>query len=219
MTGVMCSSARAVCPIATTVLEVGTVSERSGTLTADQFRLVNRSAAPWLTLWLISNFEVGRAYAVGSMAGGTYIFADDDRGQYETTGKGMAAWRKDRSAPEVTVTWGEVKRWIESLPRPTRETAAALLLDGRELQRAYPSPYPGIGRQYAWDRPEGCTPEERKRDMADLHAANAKRALEVEAWQGEKAEHDRMVQRFLTALEPDEEPSDLLELLAAGVAS
>lgn len=182
-------------------------------VTAEQFRLVDRSTAPWLTLWLIADFEGGRSHAVAGQGGGTYHFGDD-RGQYGTTGKGMSAWRRDREKPDVSVTWGEVKRWVESLPASTRETAAALLEAGREMQSAYPPPYPSIGRAYSWDRPDGGTPEDREKDRADLDAANERRALEVEAWQVTKAEHDGRVKDLLASLAPSDEPTDLLELLA-----
>lgn len=186
------------------------------TMTAEQYHLVNRSTAPWLTLWLIADFETGRSYAVGASGGGTYHFADGDRGQYETTCHGMTAWRRDRSTPDITVTWGEVKRWVGRLDETTRQTAAALRREGQVLQAAYPSPYPGIGRPYSWDRPDGGTPEEREKDSADLDAANERRTREVEAWQATSRAHDDSVKAFLSALSPSDEPQDLLELLAVG---
>lgn len=183
-------------------------------LTAEQYRLLNRPASPWLTLWLIADFESGRSYAVGASGGGTHHFGDGQRGQYEVTGKGMTGWRRDRVTPEVTVTWGEVKRWAAHLAPSTRDTAATLRRAGQELQAAYPSPYPGIGRAYSWDRPDGGTPDERDKDRADLAAAHARRALEVEAWQVTKDQHTAQVSAFLESLAPDDEPVDLLELLA-----
>lgn len=173
-------------------------------MTPAQFALINRSTASWLTLWLVVDFETGRAHAVSSMVGGTWHH-NGERGQYETTGKGMAGWTEGRDEPAVVVTWGEVQSWVKSLPGETREQAAALSRAGRALQQGYPSPYPGIGRPYAWDRPNGCTPEERQRDMADLDAANAKRAEEVAAWQVRKRDHDNEVAAFIESLTPEVE--------------
>lgn len=180
-------------------------------MTPEQYRLVNRSTAPWLTLWLLADFESGRSYAVGAMGGGTYHFGDE-RGQYATTGKGMSAWRHDRATPDVTVTWGEVKRWVESQPAHVHETAARLRREGVELQASYPSPYYGIGRPYSWDRTEGCTPEEREKDLADLDAANQRRERDVEAWQVKKAEYDERLKAFLVSLTPEAEPTLFDEL-------
>lgn len=179
----------------------------------DQFRLVNRATAPWLTLWLLADFESARSYAVGTMAGGTYDFGDA-RGQYATGSKGMTAWRRDHDCPEVAVTWAEVKRWTDGFPAAIREAAAALKAAGTRLQAAYPSPYPGIGRPYSWDQPDGGTPEHRAKDRADLAAANEKREREVTEWYIAKAEHDEKVRAFLDSIAPESEP-DLLDLLGA----
>ena len=186
----------------------------------DQFRLVARRTAPWLTLWLIADFESGRTHAVGSMAGGTYGFADGARGQYETTGRGMAAWRRDRSEPEITVAWAEVGRWVRSLPETARETAATLRREGQQIQADYPPAYPGIGRPYCWDGGEqhvGPDCEQCAIDRADLDAANEQRAERERAWRARRAEHDARVAAFLASIAPVEvEPEpDLLDLIGA----
>lgn len=181
-------------------------------ITADQYDLLNRSAGPWLTLRIIADFNDGRSHAVAGQGGGTHHFADGNRGQYETTVKGMAATSATR---RVEVTWTEARRWVDSLPASARERAATLQREGLELHSSYPSPYPGIGRAYCWDSPDGCTPDQRQRDLDDLAEAHRLRDLEIEAWQTRRAEHDNVVRSFLASLRPDDEPADLLDLLEA----
>lgn len=170
-------------------------------ITEAQFDLVNRAAAPWLTLWLLADYDNAHHYAVGTMADGTYR-SGDLTGSYATDGSGMTAQCSDSST--IAVTWAKVRRWATEQSETTHAAAARLLAEGRAHQAAYPSPYPGIGRAYAWDT--GGSPEQAEQDRADLAVAHARRDIEVAAWREVKRAHDVTVSEFLSSLRPVDEP-------------
>lgn len=183
-------------------------------LDPEQYRLLNRASAPWLTLWLIVDFEGGRAHAVGGQGGGSYTLSDGSTGWYATSTAGMTASPRIGDPPDVTVTWQEARRWVASLPAAVVQKAAALRAEGHTRQAAYPNHYPSIGRPYCWD--QQCSThdcEQCAQDRADLAVAQQRRDVEREAWHLEQRAHDRRVRAFLAALAPDDEPTDLLALL------
>lgn len=186
----------------------------------EQYRLLDRGAAPWLTLWFVTDYDGARAYAVGTMAGGTYHFGDE-RGLYKTSSKGMAAWAhaEGRDTPRVAVTWAEIGRWSAALPDSARATAAALRTEGQQIQADYPPVYPGIGRPYCWDARDDRHHEpdcaQCEQDRADLDAANAKRDEAWAAWLDRSREYDKRVRTFLDSLAPVEELTLFDELVMA----
>ncbi|MBZ5736467.1 hypothetical protein K8Z61_18405 [Nocardioides sp. TRM66260-LWL] len=183
-------------------------------MTPEQFDLVNRATAPWLTLWLIGDFPGGRAHAVQSLAGGTWRLGERT-GQYATDGNGMRAWLYDdgRDDPAVTVTWAEVGRWVATLSEANRAEARRLRAAGQQLQIDYPNTYASLGHPLAWDVP-GSTPEEHERDRQLLREHAERRAVLVAEWNTRSHNHHGDVRAFLDALRPVAE-QDLLDLLEA----
>lgn len=173
----------------------------------DQLSLLFRPTAPWLTLWLLFDFPGARDYAVGARSGGTWR-----GGFYETDGNGMTATVGDEVV--ISVTWAEVKAWVASQPKHVATRARELREENSQIQRDWPSPYPGIGRPYCWDSRahDGDACEQCEQDRADLAAAYD--ALEVARRAVRERQHawDAEFREFLDGLT---EPADLLGLLEA----
>ncbi len=182
-------------------------------MTPEQFDLATHS--PWLTLWLISDFDTARSHAVSGSSGGTF-YCRGVRGHFQTEARGIT-WRGGDI--EESVTWSETRRWSDSLSADVKQQAAQLREAGQEIQRTYPSQYPGIGRPYCWDvRDDRHSDDDCRQcaiDREDLDAANARRDAEREAWHQRNREHETQVRALIASLRPDDEPADLLDLLEA----
>jgi hypothetical protein len=176
----------------------------------DQWALLARMNPVWGRLWLIADFETAQRYIVGT----GHSMSTGVQGQWcETSARGLRLLDRAGGTVLVDLPWSVIRAWSNDLDDATHERAEQLQAEARRLQDAYPKPYPGIGRPYAWDR-DDATPAEHAADRAALATANA----ELEALRAEHRArhlaHDAVCRAFLDALGPTDEPQDLLELLA-----
>jgi hypothetical protein len=176
----------------------------------DQWALLARMNPTWGRLWLIADYETARRY----IAGTGHSMSTGVQGQWcETDARGLRLLDRAADTVLVDLPWTTIRAWSNNLDDAAHGRAEQLQAEAARIRDAYPKPYPGIGRPYAWDR-DDAAPDEHAADRAALEQANA----DLDARRAEnlarQREHEAACRAFLDALGPTDEPQDLLELLA-----
>lgn len=154
-------------------------------LTEPQVRLLRRRMRGWMVSDFLANFDAARSRAVASMSSGSYWEDGRRDGWYETTSKGwqVVRWEKDKPREVlVSLTWSEIRAWVNSVDDATRARCIAITGQIRDLNENR--------RDYGWRRMlDGETRDEylraRCRQVEEVAAHNkpfeeAVFALEVE---------------------------------------
>ena len=169
----------------------------------DQWHLFSHRCGGWQGVRLLADFDSARSQIVSGSGGGTYHFPDGTGGWYDTDTKGLHARHGVRTDDLVTVTWPEIRAWVADQPTSVVAAAKAMRKEWGEIcHERFRDRHPGnLGPSYM-DKYATCGPltEEAARHV---HCDHLERILRA-------AERDLMA-----SLAPSDEPTDLLELLAA----
>lgn len=194
-------------------------------LTDDQWRLLDRACSPLTIARLLTDFESEKASCVRGCHQGSWTlspncwFETEARGLYVygpypaplptdeecTTTAEWKQWQRDNSRPVlIDLPWTLVRRWADAQPAAVVGQARAHLAEWGAICR----------ERDRYRRPGHMGPS-----WADCHThpLTQEAAHEVECQRRE----DRLtadVRAWADSLAPDDEPTDLLELLAAGAS-
>ena len=171
----------------------------------------------WPIVWIIADFPRAREALVQGQHGGTSLQLPDGRETwYRTTGKGLEAfstgWIDDpetTKAPRYTetvhlrLTWAQISRWADGLPAPVKRRAV-------ELRREWGA----ICHERARFWTAGALGPSWHDKYETFGPLTWQAALAVDCDLREQAHH-QAERAFCDSLVPDDEPTDLLELLAA----
>ena len=191
-------------------------------MTAEQqrFLVLAYSAEDWTTAEiLLSDDGIKRAkegQRGGNVRGEDFLY-------FETTGRGIGTYRLTRPAPNaypqrvderLVVPWTAVSAHRKTIPAATLDRLRAAQQECKDHSRRFPTPYPDLGVRKVG--PSGdIHPDDRElyRQRMDAYQRDV-----VDVWRREHralidARRDAVLACLPLAL--DDEPADLLELLAA----
>lgn len=196
-------------------------------MTPEQQRfLLATYGAGWQTADLLLSDDAIPAAKAGQQGGSIhdgYGYARTHLGHYETTGRGIGTYElvrvegkrwPDRVNEHVVIPWSAFGRHRATIPAAALDRLRDARAAVRQHQRTYPTPHPDLGVRKVG--PNGdIHPDDRALygERMDAYQADV-----VAPWRARADELDAAMVAAIRACLPaaDGEPTDLLEMLAAG---
>lgn len=179
-----------------------------------------RAYGTWQVRWILTDPAAGIAQAKQSMAGGSHLHVEGASYWYATTAKGIELRDRSGAAAVEILPWSVVQQYARSLDPVLVERLRDVGKRLAEHQRAYPR-FAASGRAAGCGRAPVIGPPTKAQALYVDEYARWDRELSRpwhERHQALNAEQDALLDEALP-LAATNEPTDLLELLAAGGAS